>query len=345
MDNKKYVDYILEQAENLINIDSPSGYGEGVTQYLLDEFGKMGYHAYRTGKGSVIADLGGEDENDAILLEGHCDTLGAMVHEIKADGHLKLTNIGGMQANNAEAENVRVITKFNGIYEGTCQLANPSVHVNGSYGTTPRTWDVMEVILDEDVKTKADAEALGIMAGDYVCFEPRFRVTEKGYIKSRFLDDKLSVGILLGYAKYLKEENITPKRAVYIHVTTYEEVGHGGSAGVPDGITEAISVDMGCVGQGLACTERQVSICAKDSGGPYDYEVVKGLMAAAKAMKADYAVDIYPHYGSDVEATLRAGYDVRHGLIGAGVYASHGYERSHKDGALNTLKVLAGYTL
>ena len=101
MDNKKYVDYILEQAENLINIDSPSGYGEGVTQYLLDEFGKMGYHAYRTGKGSVIADLGGEDENDAILLEGHCDTLGAMVHEIKADGHLKLTNIGGMQANNA----------------------------------------------------------------------------------------------------------------------------------------------------------------------------------------------------------------------------------------------------
>ena len=132
---------------------------------------------------------------------------------------------------------------------------------------------------------------------------------------------------------------------MYIHVTTYEEVGHGGSAGVPDGITEAISVDMGCVGQGLACTERQVSICAKDSGGPYDYEVVKGLMAAAKAMKADYAVDIYPHYGSDVEATLRAGYDVRHGLIGAGVYASHGYERSHKDGALNTLKVLAGYTL
>ena len=185
-----------------------------MTQYLLDEFGKMGYHAYRTGKGSVIADLGGEDENDAILLEGHCDTLGAMVHEIKADGHLKLTNIGGMQANNAEAENVRVITKFNGVYEGTCQLANPSVHVNGSYGTTPRTWDVMEVILDEDVKTKADAEALGIMAGDYVCFEPRFRVTEKGYIKSRFLDDKLSSAILMGYARYLKDEKVATKHRI-----------------------------------------------------------------------------------------------------------------------------------
>lgn len=343
MDNKKYVDYILEQAENLINIDSPSGYGEGVTQYLLDEFGKMGYHAYRTGKGSVIADLGGEDENDAILLEGHCDTLGAMVHEIKADGHLKLTNIGGMQANNAEAENVRVITKFNGIYEGTCQLANPSVHVNGSYGTTPRTWDVMEVILDEDVKTKADAEALGIMAGDYVCFEPRFRVTEKGYIKSRFLDDKLSVGILLGYARYLKEENVTPERMIYQHITVFEEVGHGGAASIPEGVTEVISVDMGCVGDGLACEETQVSICAKDSHGPYHYDVVTGLIAAAKREELDFAVDVYPHYGSDADVALTAGYDVRHGLIGAGVYASHGYERSHVDGVKNTFKLLCAY--
>ena len=343
MDNKKYVDYILEQAENLINIDSPSGYGEGVTQYLLDEFGKMGYHAYRTGKGSVIADLGGEDENDAILLEGHCDTLGAMVHEIKADGHLKLTNIGGMQANNAEAENVRVITKFNGIYEGTCQLANASVHVNGSYGTTPRTWDVMEVILDEDVKTKADAEALGIMAGDYVCFEPRFRVTEKGYIKSRFLDDKLSVGILLGYARYLKEENVTPERMIYQHITVFEEVGHGGAASIPEGVTEVISVDMGCVGDGLACEETQVSICAKDSHGPYHYDVVTGLIAAAKREELDFAVDVYPHYGSDADVALTAGYDVRHGLIGAGVYASHGYERSHVDGVKNTFKLLCAY--
>lgn len=343
MDNKKYVDYILEQAENLINIDSPSGYGEGVTQYLLDEFGKMGYHAYRTGKGSVIADLGGEDETDAILLEGHCDTLGAMVHEIKADGHLRLTNIGGMQANNAEAENVRVITKFNGVYEGTCQLANPSVHVNGSYGTTPRTWDVMEVILDEDVKTRADAEALGIMAGDYVCFEPRFRVTEKGYIKSRFLDDKLSSAILMGYARYLKDEKVTTKRRIYLHFTIYEEVGHGGCAPVPQGVTEAWSVDMGCVGQGLSCTEHQVSICAKDSGGPYNYDVVKEQIRLAKENGIDFAVDIYPHYGSDVEATLKAGNDIRHGLIGPGVFASHGYERSHVDGVENTFRLIKAY--
>lgn len=147
----------------------------------------------------------------------------------------------------------------------------------------------------------------------------------------------------LGFAKYLHDEGKTPARRVYVHVTVYEEVGHGGSASVPAGVTEAISVDMGCVGAGLQCTERQVSICAKDSGGPYSYDVVKKLIAAAQKEHADYAVDIYPYYGSDVEATLRAGYDIRHGLIGAGVYASHGYERSHRDGVLNTLRVLRGY--
>lgn len=176
-----------------------------------------------------------------------------------------------------------------------------------------------------------------------VCLEPRTRITRTGYIKSRFLDDKLSVGILLGLAKYLADGGVTPERRVYIHVTVYEEVGHGGSASVPEGVTEVISVDMGCVGNGLQCTERRASICAKDSGGPYSYQVVGKLIEAAKAEGADYAVDVYPRYGSDVEATLSAGYDVRHGLIGPGVYASHGYERSHVDGVYNTLKVLKGY--
>ena len=153
------------------------------------------------------------------------------------------------------------------------------------------------------------------------------------------------MGILLGLAQYIRQEKITPKRALYAHITVYEEVGHGGSANVPAGCTEAISVDMGCVGQGLQCTEKQVSICAKDSGGPYSYPVVKGLIEAAQRCGADYAVDVYPHYGSDVEATLRSGNDLRHGLIGAGVYASHGYERSHRDGAENTLRLLIAYAL
>ena len=216
---------------------------------------------------------------------------------------------------------------------------------NGEYNNVKRSWDTCEVVLDEDVKKKEDAEKLGVAVGDIVCFEPNVRITGSGYIKSRFLDDKLSVGILLGLGKYIREKKITPKRALYAHVTVFEEVGHGGSGNVPEGCTEAVSVDMGCVGEGLNCTERQVSICAKDSGGPYSYPVVKGLIQAAKDCGADYAVDIYPHYGSDVETTLEAGNDLRHGLIGAGVYASHGYERSHRDGAENTLRLLIAYTL
>lgn len=342
---EKYADLALEKTMALLAIDSPSGYTSEVEQHVLETFRQMGYAANRTVKGGVMIDLGGDDAEDALLLEAHADTLGGMVAEIKGNGRLRITNIGGMNANNGETENVRVVTKFDGTVEGTLQLCNASIHVNANYSGTNRNFDTTEIVLDEDVNSAADVRKLGIEVGDFVCFEPRSRITRSGYIKSRFLDDKLSVGILMAFAQYLKDEHLTLRRRVYIHVTTYEEVGHGGSASVPSGVTEAISVDMGCVGAGLQCTERQVSICAKDGGGPYSYEVVRKLIAAARRENADYAVDIYPYYGSDVEATLRAGYDIRHGLIGAGVYASHGYERSHRDGVLNTLKVLKGYLL
>ena len=343
MIEKIYADYAWEQTAALLAVDSPSGFTARAAQWVKNAFSELGFEAAITTKGGVLVDLGGKDANDGLFLEAHADTLGCMVAEVKGNGRLRLTNLGGMNPNNAEAENVRVYTRSGRVIEGTCQLCNASIHVNLEYSNTSRKWDTMEIVLDEDVNSAADARALGIEVGDIVCFDPRTKRTESGYLKSRFLDDKLSVGILLGFAKYLKDNRIEPARKVYAHVTVYEEVGHGGSASVPAGVTEAISVDMGCVGNGLQCTEKQVSICAKDSGGPYSYEVVGKLIDAAKKTDADYAVDIYPGYGSDVEATLRAGFDLRHGLIGAGVYASHGYERSHIDGVYNTLKVLCGY--
>ena len=339
-----YADYAWEITAKLLTIDSPTGFTSAAAAWIQEQFASLGYSASLTEKGGVLVSLGGNGDN-GLLLAAHTDTLGAMIAEIKGNGRLRLTPLGGMNANNAEAENVRVYTRSGKILEGTFQLANASVHVNGEYSSTSRNYDTCEVVLDADVKSAADARELGIEVGDIVCFDPRTRRTASGYLKSRFLDDKLSVGILFGFAKYLKDEGIQLPRPVYVHITVYEEVGHGGSASVPTGITEAISVDMGCVGNGLQCTERQVSICAKDSGGPYSYEVVGKLIEAAKNTEADYAVDVYPHYGSDVEATLRGGYDIRHGLIGAGVYASHGYERSHIDGVYNTLKVLCGYIL
>ena len=343
MMDKKYAEYAVEETVKLLAVDSPSGYTAKAAQWVQKAFADLGYKAEITVKGGVLIDLGGEDVNDGLFLEAHADTLGAMVCQVKGSGRLKVTALGGLRPENCEAENCRVYTREGKVYEGTLQLYNASVHVNRAYGDTKRTWDTMEVVLDEDVRSAKDTNELGIEVGDIVCFDPKTRVTESGYIKSRFLDDKLSVGILLGFAKYMKDNSIVPARRVYAHVTVYEEVGHGGSASVPAGVTEAISIDMGCVGDGLKCTEKMVSICAKDSGGPYNYDVTGKLIAAAKKEGAEYAVDVYPGYGSDVEATLRAGYDIRHGLIGAGVYASHGYERSHIDGVLSSLKVLKGY--
>ena len=338
-----YADHAWQQAANLLAIDSPSGFTAKAVTWLKEQFEILGFSAVITTKGGLIIDLGGEHPEDALMLAAHTDTLGGMVAEIKGSGRLRLTNLGGMKADNGEAENVRIYTRDGKVYEGTLQLCNASVHVNGDYSNAKRNWDTTEVVLDEDVSSAGDTRKLGIEVGDIVCFEPRTRRTASGYLKSRFLDDKLSVGILLGFAKYLADQKITLSRRTYVHLTVYEEVGHGCSGSVPAGVTEVISVDMGCVGDGLQCTEKQVSICAKDSGGPYNYEVVGKLISAAKKAGADYAVDVYPHYGSDVEATLNAGFDIRHGLIGPGVYASHGYERSHMEGVYNTLKVLCGY--
>jgi putative aminopeptidase FrvX len=339
--NREYAEYAVAQASALLTIDSPTGYTEAAVSWLQREFSLLGFPCSITWKGGLLVDLGGS--GDGLLLEAHTDTLGAMVAEIKSNGRLRVTPLGGMRAENGEAENLRVHTRAGQVYEGTLQLCNASVHVNGQYGDTKRTFDTTEVVLDQDVKSAEDVRTLGIQVGDIVAFDPRTHITDSGYIKSRFLDDKLSVGILLGLAKWVADNGIALKRRVYLHITVYEEVGHGGAGSVPEGITEAISVDMGCVGEGLNCTERQVSICAKDSGGPYSYALVSKLLAAAQTAGADYAIDVYPHYGSDVEATLSAGNDLRHGLIGPGVYASHGYERSHKDGVYNTLLLLEGY--
>ncbi len=360
--NKSYVDYICEQTKNVLAIDSPTGYTREAAEYVMEEYRRLGYEPVMTVKGGVLVDLCpemeiveaptnagtnegqlAEHEMGAILVEAHIDTLGAMVAEVKANGRLKLSPLGGLNPNNVEAENCCVITRSGKKYEGCFQLMNASIHVNGDYDDTKRKFDAMEVVLDEHTEDKETTLALGIMPGDIVAFEPRTRITESGYIKSRFLDDKLSVGILLGFAKWMKEEGITPSRRIYHHITVYEEVGHGACGTVPADVTEILSVDMGCVGDGLGCGERQVSICAKDSRGPYNYDVVGALIEAAKKAEVDFAVDVYPYYGSDADAALTAGYDVRHGLIGAGVYASHGYERSHVDGVDNTFELLKAY--
>ena len=339
--NHEYHEYIVEQTEKVIGIDSPTGYHYNVQKYLVDTIQAMGFEVRTLRKGGIIANLGGE--GNPLMMLAHVDTLGAFVHYIKGNGRLAISN-GTLNPNNIETENVRVITRSGAVYEGTIQLENASVHVNPDVNAE-RKFTNLEVVLDEDVTSKEDVEKLGICAGDFLAVEPRFQVTEKGYIKSRFLDDKASSGVLLGIAKYVSEHPGCLKRNVQLFFTTFEEIGHEASAGIPEEIEDLLAVDMGCVGDHLACTEKQVSICAKDSSGAYHFEMTNELIEVAKEHGIDYAVDIYPSYGSDAGAALRSGKDVRYALIGQGVYASHGYERTHKDGMKQTFELALNYVL
>ena len=332
------MNFIKEQLYTLTSIPSPSSFTEKVTDYLLSELSSLGYSPERSNKGNVFVTLGGS--GSPLVLAAHVDTLGAMVRSIKENGRLRPTTIGGHQWSTADGENCTIHTRDGRVYTGVVLNKEPSSHVADQ--KTELIEENMEILLDENVASDQDTLALGIQTGDIIAMDPRTVVTESGYIKSRFLDDKLSAAILLGLARAVREDAWKLNRKVSLLFTVYEEVGHGGSV-VPDDTEEMISVDMGCVGSDLGCTERMVSICAKDSGGPYNYDLITALSNLAKEKKLDYSIDVYPHYGSDVETTLRAGYDIRHGLIGPGVYASHNYERSHMDGVHNTFELLKAY--
>ena len=323
------ITFITDQLKALTSIPSPSGFTKEVAQYLVSTLEEMGFTPERSRKGNVCVTIGGE--GSPLILAAHVDTLGAMVRSIKRNGRLRPTTLGGHQWCTADDGKV---------YTGVVLNKEPSAHVADQ--KVEATEENMEILLDENVSTEKDVKELGIQVGDIIAMDPRTVVTPSGYIKSRFLDDKLSAAILLGIAKEVAEKTITLNRKVSLLFTVYEEVGHGGSS-IPADTEEMICVDMGCVGDDLGCTERMVSICAKDSGGPYNYDLVTELSELAKANGLDYAIDVYPHYGSDVEASLRGGFDIRHGLIGPGVYASHNYERSHIDGVRNTIALLKAY--
>lgn len=330
--------YICDQLKALTAIPSPTGFTKHATNYLVETLTAMGLSPEVSNKGNVLVCLGGE--GNPLVLASHVDTLGAMVRAIKDNGRLRPTTLGGHQWRTADGENCTVHTRDGRTYTGVVLNTEPSAHVADE--KVEQVEKNMEVLLDENVGTADETRALGIQNGDIIAMDPRTTVTPSGYIKSRFLDDKLSASILLGLARAAAVGEVSLARKLSLLFTVYEEVGHGGSF-VPADTRDMISVDMGCVGADLACTEREVSICAKDSGGPYNYDLVSELAGIAAELELGYAIDVYPHYGSDVEATLTAGYDIRHGLVGPGVYASHNYERSHTDGVRNTYELLLAY--
>lgn len=334
--------YVLSFAKQLLNIDSPSGFAHNAMKYVKEEAEKLGFETFFNPKGNLFIQVPGENSHETLGLSAHCDTLGLMVRSIKSDGSLAVTKIGGPNMATLDGEYCRIITRDARIYTGTILSTSPAVHVHPDAANAPRDPEHMEIRIDEVVKTKEDTEKLGIQNGDFIAIDPKVQITDSGFIKSRFLDDKISASALMGVLKYLSDHNIKPKRNLLVMMSTYEEVGHGASY-LPDEINELLAVDMGCIGLDLACSEQDVSICAKDSSGPYDYEMTTHLINLAKEHQLNYAVDIYPQYGSDVSAALRGGNNIRGALIGPGVHASHGMERTHYDGVENTMKLVLAY--
>lgn len=335
------MDYIINTIESLVNIPSPSGFTAQVIDFVKKEAEGFGYQCEINQKGGLLITVQGKSD-ELIGLSAHVDTLGAMVRSVDSDGTLRFTLIGGYTMHSVEGAYCKVHTRDGRTYTGTVLIKSSSVHSYDDARTMERTDRNMLVRLDEIVNSKEDILELGINSGDYISFEAKFLYTEKGFVKSRHLDDKASVAVLLGVLKELSEQQVLPEKTLKILISNFEEVGYGASY-LPAGITEFLAVDMGAVGDDLNGSEYTVTICAKDSSGPYDYEMTNALIALAKEKGIDYVIDIFPHYSSDVSSALRAGNDIRGALIGQGVHASHGMERTHKLGLENTFKLIKAY--
>ena len=269
-------EFLLKTAKEILEFNSPTGFCFEIMDKIEAIIKPFGYNFERNNKGCGIITVEGKNNEKTIGMCAHVDTLGAMVRSITPSG---------------------------------------AAHVFEDSKSKPRDEKNMEVRIDEIVNCKEDVEKLGIGVGDFIFIDPKTTITESGFIKSRFIDDKGSVAAIIALLEMMHRENLKPKNTVKIIISTYEEVGHG-SASIPSDISEMIAVDMGCIGDDLSCTEYDVSICAKDSSGPYDYNMTTELINLAKENNLSYAVDIYPMYGSDVSAALRAGNDIRGALIG-----------------------------
>ena len=342
IDISKYRQPLFRNARELLEIDSPTGFTGRAAEYLLKRAGELGYPCAMNQKGCVLVTIPGRDPSKTVLVSGHVDTLGLMVRSVTEDGMLKFTLLGGPIVPTLDGEYCRIYTRSGQVYTGTILSLSPSVHVYPDSRTRKREPEEMAVRLDMQVRKKEDVQKLGIRAGDFICIDPKTQVTESGFLKSRFIDDKGGSACMLTLAEILSREGLRPAYNTILFFSVFEEVGHG-AAWLPAEVSEVLAVDMGCIGDDLTCTEYDVSICAKDSSGPYDYEMVGRLIRLAEENHLSFAVDIYPQYGSDVSAALRGGNNIRGALIGPGVHASHGMERTHWEGLSNTLALLLAY--
>ena len=335
-------EYVLNTAKKILEFNSPTGFCFEIMDYIKDIVESFGYEFETTNKGCGVITVKGKKDDKVVGLSAHVDTLGAMVRSITSEGNIRFTSLGGPILPTLDGEYCKIRTRSGKIYTGTFLSESSAAHVFDDSSTRNRDEKNMVVRIDELVYSKEDVEKLDICSGDFIFIDTKTTITESGFIKSRFIDDKGSVSALIGLLEAMSRQKIVPSYTIKIIISTYEEVGHGASY-IPQDITEMIAVDMGCIGDDLGCTEEMVSICAKDSGGPYDFNMTTDLINLAKDNNIGYAVDIYPRYGSDVGAALRGGNNIRGALIGPGVNASHGMARTHYSAIENTMKLLYLY--
>ena len=336
--------YCVDVFRRLLAVDSTTGQYEKIQKLVCDIMDELGYPHTVTHKGGVIADMDGE--GDPIVVTAHLDDIGLMVRHINKDGTLNVCPVGGLYPFYCVTENVRIETRDGGVFTGSiCRIPN-SIHVTEDELrlAAPDFRTNVCVVLDNDVKSPEDVRALGIETGDMIALYPRFEMAN-GYLKSRFIDDKACVAVLLTAMKYLKDNGIALNRKVWAYFAAYEEIGHGTSY-LPEGVKDVLAIDIAPLGPDQNSDERKVSIFAKDSRFPYHWGFANELRRAAIDAGIDYVMDVFtPHYGSDGDTSIVAGYDIRHGAIGPGTMNSHGYERTHIDGLRNTYGLLLAYLM
>src|SRR5512142_866767 len=340
IDNSCLLDFLVR----LLNTPSPTGYAEQAIELVEQELRQYpALQLWRTRKGALVAKWEVEGSKAPRALTAHADTLGAMVKEIKANGRLAITRIGGLQLNAVETEGCWVFTSRGGKLRGSLLVDTASSHVHGAKSTeTPRTEEHMEVRLDARTSSARETRSLDVLPGDFIAFDPRVEVTND-FVRSRFLDDKACVATIVAAIKALSDAGLGPKQTSYFHISNYEEVGHGAAAGIPSDVHELLTVDMAAVGQGQESDEFHTTICLKDSGGPYHHGLSNKLRELAERNAIPFRTDIYPNYGSDGEAFWRAGGDVAVALIGPGVDAAHNYERPHTEALVATTNWIIAY--
>ncbi len=340
------LDTLVDWLVQLLRTPSPTGDTEAAMAVVAGWLRSLGLEPRHTRNGAVVATRPGHRNDRPRAATAHVDTLGAIVKEIKPNGRLAFDRIGGYPFYSVNGEYCMVRSASGRTFSGTALLVKSSVHVHRD-PVADKEWkpEEVEIRLDAGVKSAEDTRALGVAVGDIIAWDPRVVVTEAGYVKSRHLDDKAGVAVMLAALKAMVEGDAAPAQTVTFHLSNYEEVGHGAAAGIPEDVAELIAVDMGALGQGLQGSEHAVSICAKDSGGPYDLGIRRRLESLAQQHGIPYYVDIYPYYGSDAEAALRSGGDYRIGLLGPGVDASHSFERTHRDGLRASAQLLLAYLL